>query len=105
MHYSIAAASALCGLSAALPQMINIEAALAVPTPSAGLGPNVDQVIPAPISYNQAAATESAAQAVATGGIEKAGSASKRSVDDACAVQPGGYIDLPCTKIDKLIYL
>jgi hypothetical protein len=105
MRYSFVAASVYCGLSAALPQMINIEAALAVPTPSAGLGPNILQAIPAPISYNQAAATESAAQAVATGGVEKAGSASKRDVGDACALQPGGYIDLPCTKIAKLIYL
>lgn len=70
--------------------MINIEAALAVPTPSAGLGPKIEEVIPAPITYNQAAATESAAQAVATGGVEKEGSVSKRGVNDACALQPGG---------------
>jgi hypothetical protein len=90
MRYSIVAASAVCGLSAALPQMINIGAALAVPTPSAGLGPKIAQAVPAPISYNQAAATESAAQAVATGGVEKEGSVSKRDVDGACALQPGG---------------
>jgi hypothetical protein len=86
MRSAIFAASALCGLSVALPQMINIEAALAVPTPAV-LGPKVEDVIPAPITYNQAAATESAANAVATGGVEKV---TKRGVNDACATQPGG---------------
>jgi hypothetical protein len=90
MRHALFTASALCGLTAALPQMINIEAALAVPTPSAGLGPKIEEVVPAPITYNQAAATESAAQAVATGGVEKEGSVSKRGVNDACALQPGG---------------
>jgi hypothetical protein len=70
--------------------MINIEAALAVPTPSSGLGPKIEEAIPAPITYNQAAATKSAAQAVATGGVEKEDSISKRGVNDACAPQPGG---------------
>jgi hypothetical protein len=87
MRHAIIAASALCGLTAALPQMINIEAAVAVPTPSAGLGPNIENAIPAPISYNQAAATESAAQSVATGGVV---TVTKRDVNDACALQPGG---------------
>jgi hypothetical protein len=87
MRHAIFAASALCGLSAALPQMINIEAALAVPTPSAGLGPKIEDAIPAPISYNQAAATESAAQSVATGGVVHV---SKRDLNDDCAPQPGG---------------
>jgi hypothetical protein len=90
MRHAIFAASALCGLTAALPQAINVAAALAVPTPSVGLGPKIDDAIPAPITYNQAAATESAAQAVATGGVEKEGSVSRRGVNDACALQPGG---------------
>jgi hypothetical protein len=89
MRHALFAASALCGLSAALPQMINVEAALAVPTPSV-LGPKIDEAVPAPITYNQAAATQSAAHAVATGGVEKEGSISKRDVSDACALQPGG---------------
>ena len=88
MRYAIAA-SALCGLTAALPQMINIEAALAVPTPTAGLGPKVEDATPLPISYNQAAATQSAAEAVATGGVEKDGLA-KREISDECALQPAG---------------
>jgi hypothetical protein len=94
MRHAIFAASALCGLTAALPQVINVKAALAVPTPSAGLGPKVEEAIPAPITYNQAAATESAAQAVATGGIEKEGSVSRRGVNDACALQPGGLVNV-----------
>jgi hypothetical protein len=73
--------------------MINIAAALAVPTPSAGLGPKVDK-LPGPVTYNQAAATKSAAAAVATGGIETAGAKLKRGVDDACAPQPGGYVNV-----------
>jgi hypothetical protein len=88
MRYALIAASALCGLTSALPQMINIDAALAVPTPTAHLGPKVEDV-PAPVTYNQAAATESAAAAVAASGVEKEGVA-KRGVSDACALQPGG---------------
>jgi hypothetical protein len=94
MRHAIFAASALCGLTAALPQVINVKAALAVPTPSAGLGPKIEEVIPAPITYNQAAATESAAQAVATGGVEKVGSVLRRGVNDACATQPGGLVNV-----------
>lgn len=85
MRYSLAAA-ALCGLTAALPQKINIEAALAVPTPTAGLGPKVEDATPLPISYNQAAATLSAAASVATGGVEL----EKREVSDDCTLQPKG---------------
>jgi hypothetical protein len=88
MRYALVAASALCGLTSALPQMINIEAALAVSTPTAHLGPKVDDV-PTPVAYNQAAATESVAAAVAVSGINKEGVA-KRDVNDACALQPGG---------------
>jgi hypothetical protein len=83
--------SAICGLAAALPQKINIAAALAVPTPTAGLGPKVTEVVPPPVTYNQAAAVESAAQAVATGGIV---TVAKRDVDDACALQPDGYVGI-----------
>jgi hypothetical protein len=89
MRHALFAASALCGLTAALPQMINVEAALAVPTPAV-LGPKIEEAVPVPITYNQAAATQAAAQAVATGGLEKGGSVSKRDVTDACALQPGG---------------
>lgn len=88
MRHAILAASAFCGLAAAAPQRINIEAAVAVPTPTAGLGPKIDNPIPAAISYNQAAATVSAANSVATGGVKAA--AVKRGVNDACAQQPGG---------------
>lgn len=91
MRTALLTASALCGLAAALPQKINIAAALAVPTPTAGLGPKVTDPVPPPVTYNQAAATESAAQAVATGGIVKGG-VSKRDIDDACAPQPDGQV-------------
>lgn len=82
MRNVLLATSAFSGLVAALPQMINIEAALAVPTPSV-LGPAVTETAELPVSYNQAAATESAAAAVATGGV----SLKKR---DACQPQPAG---------------
>jgi hypothetical protein len=90
MRYAILAASALCGLSAALPQVINVEAALAVPTPIAGLGPKIGDVSPIPVTYNQAAAIESVVEAVATGGVNKGGVVKERAVNDACALQPGG---------------
>lgn len=93
MRNTFIAASALCGFAAAAPQMINIAAALAVPTPTAGLGPMVDK-LPGPVTYNQAAAAKSAAAAVATGGIQAAGAKLKRGIDDACALQPGGYVEL-----------
>jgi hypothetical protein len=89
MRNAILAASALCGLTAALPQVINFEAALAVPKPTAGLGPKIDQVKPLPISYNQAAAVQSAAAAVATGGVEK-DALKKRDFNEDCAIQPDG---------------
>jgi hypothetical protein len=85
MRNVLIAASALSGLAAALPQMINIEAALAVPTPTV-LGPKAEETAAElPVTYNQVAAAQSAAAAVATGGVEL----KKR---DACAAQPGGYI-------------
>ncbi|KAH6872850.1 hypothetical protein BKA58DRAFT_401036 [Alternaria rosae] len=82
MRNVLLATSAISGLVAALPQMINIEAALAVPTPSV-LGPAATETAELPVSYNQAAATESAAAAVATGGVNL----KKR---DACQPQPAG---------------
>jgi hypothetical protein len=82
MRNVLLTASALSGLAAALPQMINIEAALAVPTPTV-LGPQATETAERPVSYNQAAATESAAEAVATSGV----SVKKR---DACGAQPAG---------------
>jgi len=82
MRNVLLATSALSGLAAALPQMINIEAALAVPTPSI-LGPAATETAELPVSYDQAAATKSAAEAVATGGATL-----KRR--DACQAQPVG---------------
>ena len=82
MRNTFVAASALCGLAAALPQMINIEAALAVPTPTV-LGPKVEETAALPVTYDQAAAVASAADSVATAGVV----VKKR---DACAIQPGG---------------
>jgi len=69
-------------MAAALPQMINIEAALAVPTPTV-LGPQATETAGLPVSYNQDAATKSAAAAVETGGVV----VKKR---DSCQVQPVG---------------
>lgn len=89
MRSTIFIASALCGLTAALPQAINIEAALAEPTPTAGLKPADDVATPLPISYNQAAAKQSAAAEVKAGSIIPE-SRKKRTVDDSCALQPGG---------------
>ncbi|EAT80028.1 hypothetical protein HBI56_148780 [Parastagonospora nodorum] len=102
MRYALIAASALCGLTSALPQVINIEAALAVPVPVEHLGPKVEDA-PTPVAYNQAAAAESAAAVVAADGVEKV---AKREVDDglvlapvdACASlakQPGGAATKP----------
>ncbi|UPX12672.1 uncharacterized protein EKO05_0003213 [Ascochyta rabiei] len=72
MRYSIAA-SGLLGLTAALPQKINIDAALAVPTPTI-LGPKIEETKPAAISYNPAAAASAVAAIVKSeGAIEKRG--------------------------------
>lgn len=84
MRNVLLATSALSGLAAALPQMINIEAALAVPTPTV-LGPKAEETAELPVSYNQAAAAASAAAVVATSGAEL----KKR---DACQAQPAGYV-------------
>ena len=61
--------SALCGFAAAAPQMINIEAALAVPTPSV-LGPNPEETKPSPVTYNPVAAAYAAAEVVTKEGLE-----------------------------------
>jgi hypothetical protein len=87
MRNVLLAASALSGLAAALPQMINIEAALAVPTPTI-LGPKAEETAELPVSYDQAAATKSAAAVVATGGaVVTTGDLKRR---DACQPQPAG---------------
>lgn len=104
MRYSLAASS-LLGLAAAAPQLINIDAALAVPTPTV-LGPKIEETKPAAISYNPTVAASAAAAVVKSeGAIEKrdlvfdvfiattidqqngTASVSKR---DACAAQPLG---------------
>lgn len=80
MRYAVAA-SGLLGLAAAAPQLINVEAALAVPTPTV-LGPKIEETAPAAISYNSNAAASAAAAIVKSeGAIEKR---------DACAAQPLG---------------
>ncbi|KAH7382600.1 hypothetical protein DE146DRAFT_233716 [Phaeosphaeria sp. MPI-PUGE-AT-0046c] len=95
MRHTILTASVLCGLAVALPQAINVGAAEALPTPTAGLGPQVSEVVPLPISYDQAAATASAAESVETGGIDTAGAGTVAKRDDACATQPGGKGSVP----------
>lgn len=62
MRYSFAA-SGLLGLAAAAPQMINIEAALAVPTPTV-LGPSPEETKPVAVSYNPVAAASAVAAVV-----------------------------------------
>lgn len=70
MRYSFAA-SGLLGLAAAAPQMINIDAALAVPTPTV-LGPRVEETKPAAITYNPTVAASAVAAVVKSeGAIEK----------------------------------
>jgi hypothetical protein len=64
--------------------MINIEAALAVPTPTV-LGPKAEETKPAPISYNPVAAASAVAEIVAEKGVEN-----KLRKREACAPQPGG---------------
>lgn len=82
MRYAFAA-SGLLGLAAAAPQMINIDAALAVPTPTV-LGPSVEETQPAAISYNPVAAASAVAAIVKSEGVIE-----KR--DSTCgAEQPGG---------------
>lgn len=80
MRYSVAA-SGLFGLAAAAPQLINVDAALAVPTPTI-LGPRIEETKPAAISYNPIVAASAVAAVVKSEGVIE-----KR---DACAAQPLG---------------
>ncbi|KAH6612148.1 hypothetical protein C7974DRAFT_91965 [Boeremia exigua] len=89
MRYAIAA-SALLGAVAAAPQMINIDAALAVPTPTI-LGPKVEETKAAPISYNPTVAASAVAVVVKEEGVIE-----KRVVADSCGAQlPGGVGQVP----------
>lgn len=93
MRYAIAA-SVICGLAAAAPQMINIEAAEAVPTPTI-LGPNVEETRAPSISYNPTAAASAVAAIVKVEGVVE-----KRfvpSTSSCGAQQPGGAAPLPLT--------
>jgi hypothetical protein len=67
MRYSFAASS-LLGLAAAAPQVINIGAALAVPTPTV-LGPKIEETKPAAITYNPTAAASAVAAVVKGEGV------------------------------------
>ena len=95
MRYSLAASS-LLGLAAALPQRINIDAVLAVPTPSI-LGPNIEATKPAETTYNPVAAASAVAAVVESEGVIQ--KSDKTYVDgrsltvgkrDACDAQPLG---------------
>lgn len=91
MRYSFAA-SGLLGLAAAVPQMINIDAALAVPTPTI-LGPEIGETKPAAISYNPTAAASAVAAVVKSEGvIEKRDVISDATMKkrNACDPQPLG---------------
>ena len=83
MRNVLIVASALSGLASALPQMINIEVALAVPTPTV-LRPKAEETAELPVSYNEVIAAKSAAAAVATGGVVV------KHKRDACQAQPAG---------------
>lgn len=83
MRYAIAA-SGILGLAAAAPQMINIDAALAVPTPTV-LGPKIDETKAPSISYNPIAAAATVAAIVKSEGVIE-----KRDTSSCGAQQPGG---------------
>ncbi|KAH7379512.1 hypothetical protein BKA66DRAFT_466170 [Pyrenochaeta sp. MPI-SDFR-AT-0127] len=85
------AAFALCGIAVAVPnpQTINIEAALAVPTPTI-LGPKIEDTAVLPVSYDPVAAVIAVAKAIATSGVE-----TKKLKRAACDVQPGGVGPVP----------
>lgn len=85
MRYAVAA-SGLLGLAAAAPQMINIGAALAVPTPTV-LGPKVEETKAPTISYNPIAAASAVAAVVKSEGVIE-----KRDVSSCGAQQPGGSV-------------
>lgn len=98
MHYTLAAVS-LLGLAAAAPQGINIEAALAVPTPLI-LGPKIGDVKPTKPTYNPAVAASVVAAVVKSEGtIQKRDQECDLIVDDlvgkttkrnVCDAQPLG---------------
>ncbi|KAH7064002.1 hypothetical protein BKA63DRAFT_428179 [Paraphoma chrysanthemicola] len=95
MHCLIVVCSALCGLTAAVPQKINIQAALAVPTPRVGLGPNAAEAIINGAAYDQATAIDSVLQRVKSGGVAREATQTKRAAIDDCALQPGGAGPVP----------
>lgn len=66
MRYSIAASS-LLGLAIAAPQNIDVNAALAVPTPSI-LGPSIEDTKPVQPTYNPVAAASAVAAVVKSEG-------------------------------------
>lgn len=84
MRYAFAA-SAILGAVAAAPQLINIDAALDVPTPTI-LGPELAAATPNAVSYNPIVASASAAAVIQTEGVDKR---------DGCAPQPGGNGPVP----------
>jgi hypothetical protein len=91
MRYTFAA-FAMIGAVAAAPQMINIEAALAVPTPTI-LGPAIEATKPAAISYNPTSAASAVAELVQNEGIIQ-----KRDAASACGTAlPGGNGPIPTT--------
>ncbi|KAF2999739.1 hypothetical protein E8E13_004471 [Curvularia kusanoi] len=91
MRYAVAA-SALLGAVTAAPQLINIGAALAVPTPTI-LGPPVEATKPAAVSYNPTAAASAVAEVVKNEGVVE-----KRDVSTACgAALPDGNGPVPGT--------
>ena len=88
MRYSLAASS-LLGLAAALPQRINIDAVLAVPTPSI-LGPNIEATKPAETTYNPVAAASAVAAVVESEGVIEKRDSLTVGKRDACDTQPLG---------------
>ena len=91
MRYALAA-SAVLGVVAAAPQMINIEAALAVPTPTV-LGPAITATEPVAISYNPTSAASAVAEVIQNEGVIE-----KRDVPSACGTAlPGGTGPIPST--------
>jgi hypothetical protein len=88
MRYSFAA-STLLGLAAALPQRINIDAALAVPTPSI-LGPKIEDTKPAEPTYNPIAAASAVAAVVESEGVIQKRDSLTVGKRDACDTQPLG---------------
>jgi hypothetical protein len=83
MRNVLLAVSALSGLAAALPQKINIEAALAVPVPEV-LGPKVEEQPNAPVKYDQPATVQDVKEDVSNNGVQT------KKRDEACAAQPRG---------------